>query len=296
MRRFLLTIAAFGFLGLPAKAADFAPIYKAPVSVCNWCGIYFGLNAGGTWGSDNSVNVTSAVVQDFLPGPSSYAAASAAGAAGNVPVGNGAGFMGGGQIGYNRQLSAAWVAGLEADIQGATKSSSNGALATNVGPISFFSNLDSVTTSISASKQLDYFGTLRGRLGYLFGPTFLAYGTGGLAYGGVKASTSINQANNDCTLFPAACIQPSTSAAGAISQTRVGWTAGAGLEWMFATRWSAKVEYLYYDLGSVTFANSPLVTGVNTFTGVGGPAIVNSTSSADFKGNIVRVGVNYRWY
>ena len=68
------------------------------------------------------------------------------------------------------------------------------------------------------------------------------------------------------------------------------------MEWLFATRWSAKVEYLYYDLGSVTFANTPLVTGIGTFTGAGGPAIVNSTTTADFKGNIVRVGVNYHWY
>ena len=297
MRKCLLTTAAFGFLALPANAADLAPFYKAPVPIpiCAWCGIYFGLNAGGTWSSDNSLNVTSGVAGDFLPGPASFGAASAAGATGRVPVGGRAGFIGGGQIGYNLQLSNAWIAGLETDIQGATSSSSNGSVATSVGPIGFFGNPDIVTTSIGATKQLDYFGTLRGRLGYLFGPAFLAYGTGGLAYGGVKASTSIGQTNSDCSFTPPACIQPSTSSSGAISQTRVGWTAGAGMEWLFASRWSAKVEYLYYDLGSVTFANGPLVTGINTFPGVGGPAVVNSTSSTEFKGNLVRVGVNYRW-
>jgi outer membrane immunogenic protein len=130
-------------------------------------------------------------------------------------------------------------------------------------------------------------------LGFLLGPTFLAYGTGGLAYGGVKASTSIVQTNNDCSFTPDVCIQSTAAAAGAISQTRIGWTAGAGAEWLFAPQWSAKVEYLYYDLGSVTFANAPLVTGFGTFTGIGGPAIVNSTTTADFRGNIVRIGVNY---
>jgi outer membrane immunogenic protein len=301
MTKRLISAVAFSLLALPAMAADLAPVYKAPVykapvPACIWCGFYLGLNAGGTWSNNNSVTLTSAVAQDFGLGPASYGAASTAGAAGSVPVGSGAGFIGGGQIGYNWQLAGAWIGGLETDIQGVANGSGSGVLGNTVGPIAFFGNADSVTTSISTSKQLDYFGTLRGRLGYLFGPTFLAYGTGGLAYGGVKASTSIVQTNNDCSFSPGTCIQPSTSAAGAISQTRVGWTAGAGLEWLFATRWSAKVEYLYYDLGSVNFASGALVTTNGTFPGAGGPAIVNSTSSADFRGNIVRVGVNYHWY
>jgi outer membrane immunogenic protein len=297
MRKLFLTTAAFGLLALPAMAADLAPVYKAPASVCNWCGFYFGLNAGGTWSDSNSVKLTSAAAQDFDPGPDSYAAASAAGVARTVPGEGGARFIGGGQIGYNWQLSSAWLGGFETDLQGVVgNGSGNGTLNTSVGPLDFFGNPDNVTTSIRTTKQLDYFGTLRGRFGYLFGPTFLAYGTGGLAYGGVKASTSIGQTNNDCVFSPGDCLQATTSAAGAISQMRIGWTAGAGAEWLFAARWSAKVEYLYYDLGSVTFANAPLVTGIGTFTGAGGPAIVNSTSTADFRGNIVRVGVNYHWY
>jgi opacity protein-like surface antigen len=92
------------------------------------------------------------------------------------------------------------------------------------------------------------------------------------------------------------CIQPGTSTAGAISQTRTGWTAGAGLEWMFARQWSAKVEYLYYDLGSVTFGNGVLTTGHGTFPGAGGPTIVAGGTNVSFQGQIVRVGVNYHWY
>jgi outer membrane immunogenic protein len=302
MRKFLLATAAFGLLAVPATAADLAPAYKAPAPVCNWCGFYFGLNAGGTWSDNDSVNVTSGAPQDFFDTGDSYAAASAAGASGSVPGQGGARFIGGGQIGYNWLISSAWLGGIETDLQGVVgNGSGNGAVNTNVGPIDFLATPDSVATTIRTTKQLDYFGTLRGRFGYLFGPTFLAYGTGGLAYGGVKASTSIGQSNNDCVnvITPGDCIQSSTSAQGAISQTRVGWTAGAGLEWLFATRWSAKVEYLYYDLGSVTFANTPLVTGpggVVIAPPLGGPAIANSTTTADFRGNIVRVGVNYHWY
>jgi outer membrane immunogenic protein len=301
MRKFLAT-AAFGLLALPAMATDLAPMYMAPAPVCVWCGFYFGLNAGGTWSNNDSVNVTSGTLQDFFDTGASYAAASAAGASGKVPGEGGARFIGGGQIGYNWQISSAWLGGIETDLQGVVGNGSgngNGALNTNVGPIDFLTLPDSVATTIRTTKQLDYFGTLRGRFGYLFGPTFLAYGTGGLAYGGVKASTSIGQSNNDCINAPGDCIQTTTSAAGAISQTRIGWTAGAGAEWLFATRWSAKVEYLYYDLGSVSFANTPLVTGpgsVIIIPPISGPAIVNSTTTADFKGNIVRVGVNYHWY
>jgi outer membrane immunogenic protein len=298
MRKLLLTTAAFGVLGLPALAADLAPVYKAPAPVpaCMWCGFYVGLNAGGTWADGNAVAVNSGLVQDFVTAPASFGAASAAGASGSVPSGNRSGFIGGGQIGYNWQLSSAWLVGFEDDIQGIS-GNGNGTLGnrTPVGAGGFFGNPDVVTTSIASTNKLDYLGTFRGRVGYLFAPSFLVYGTGGLAYGGVKASTTIMQTNNDCSFGFAACIQPATSAGGSFSQTLAGWTAGAGLEWLFARQWSAKVEYLHYDLGSVTFANGLLVTGSGTFPGAGGPAIVSSASSTQFRGDLVRAGVNLHW-
>jgi outer membrane immunogenic protein len=304
MKKLILAGLAFGALVAPAFAADMPlkdPVYtKAPPPApCIWCGFYIGANAGGTWSSSSSVAVNSVATQDFGPGPSSYAAASAAGASGSVPAGSRSGFIGGGQIGYNWQmpgiLPRTWLAGVETDIQGGSGRGS-GTLGTNVGPLAFFGNPDVVTTSVASTSKLDYLGTARGRLGYLFTPALLLYGTGGLAYGGVKASTAITQSNNDCTFSPVACIQGNTSTAGAFSQTRAGWTAGAGFEWLFTQQWSAKVEYLHYDLGSVTFANGALVTTNGTFPGAGGPAIVNSASSLKFSGDIVRVGVNYHWY
>jgi outer membrane immunogenic protein len=299
MRKLFLTTAALGLLGLPAMAADLAPSYKAPgpVPVCTWCGFYVGLNAGSTWGDDNSVAVTSDLVNDLVAAPASYGAASAAGALGSVPSGNRSGFIGGGQIGYNWQLSGTWLVGFEDDIQGIS-GNGNGTLgnSTPVGPGTFFGNPDVVTTSIASTHKLDYLGTVRGRLGYLFTPAFLVYGTGGLAYGGVKASTTITQSNNDCSFSPVSCIQSAVSAGGAISEMRAGWTAGAGLEWLFTRQWSAKVEYLHYDLGSVTFANGLLETGNGTFATAGGPAIVSSAASTQFRGDLVRAGVNFHWY
>jgi len=69
-------------------------------------------------------------------------------------------------------------------------------------------------------------------------PDLVLYGTGGLAYGRVDASANWR-------------FDPEQGQAPAsVSKTKVGWTAGAGAEWMFARNWSAKLEYLYVDLGS----------------------------------------------
>ena len=162
---------------------------------------------------------------------------------------------------------------------------------TPVGAGTFFGNPDVVTTSITSTNKLDYLGTVRGRLGYLFTPAFLVYGTGGLAYGGVKASTTITQSNNDCAFTPGACIQSATSAGGAISQTARrmdGWCwfgmavyAGSGVR---------RGRFFITEGGSVTFANGLLVTGTGTFPGAGGPAIVNSHSDVIFSATIVRKG------
>jgi outer membrane immunogenic protein len=307
MKKIPLTAVAFAALAVPAMAADMAPtpVYKAPVAVVlpTWTGFYVGLNAGGAWSESNSAAVNSGLSQNFgpdLPGLgfiiTSYGINSASGASGNVPMGGRSGFIGGGQIGYNWQLAPVWVAGFETDLQGLSGSGS-GAITNAGGPFGFgaAASGETVTTSLTSTSKVDYLGTVRGRLGYLFTPAFLLYGTGGLAYGGAKASTAIAQSNNDCVISPTGCIQGNAAAAGALSQTRVGWTAGAGLEWMFASKWSAKVEYLHYDLGSVTYTNSPLVTTAPASLAFGGPVVVSSSSTAEFRGDFVRAGVNYHW-
>ncbi len=64
---------------------------------------------------------------------------------------------------------------------------------------------------------------------------------------------------------------------------------------MFMPKWGAKVEYLHYDLGSVTFSDGALVTANGTLPPAGGPAVVSSISSTKFTGEIVRAGVNFYW-
>jgi outer membrane immunogenic protein len=254
----------------------------------DWTGYYIGVNAGGTW-SGNSVDVTT--VSTFIntaaltPLGQTSGPAAAAGATGSFPV-NRTGFIGGGQYGYNYQISSSVVAGIEADIQGVAGATGSSGV-TNVTPRTGFFPPNTMVTTVGVRQRLDYLGTVRGRLGFLVTPTLWAYATGGLAYGGVESSTSITTSENPIT--------GSTTATGSGSAptARLGWTAGGGVEWAFAPSWSAKAEYLYYDLGTATYGNGPLTSFLTGTTTVN--FVDSSSSSTRFTGSIARVGINYQF-
>jgi len=166
------------------------------------------------------------------------------------------GAIGGVQTGYNYQFGA-WVWGLETDFQASGQKGSS--TFTGVLPL----------TSITTDDKLDWFGTVRGRLGVLATPNILFYGTGGAAYGLVKNSATITVAG--------------LSAVASSSDLRAGWTAGGGVEGALGGGWSAKVEYLYMDLGRTE----------RTFSGLGLGTI--ATETRETTDNIVRVGLNYKW-
>jgi outer membrane immunogenic protein len=169
------------------------------------------------------------------------------------------GFIGGGQVGYNWQFGNSWVAGIEADIQGTGARGSG--FETGVAPLTTVANSAAVS-SLSVNSAVDYLGTVRGRIGFLWTPTFLVFGDGGFAYGGVHENVEI--VTN--FLVPVVADGVGTFPAfGNMSNTRPGWTAGGGFEWMFLPNWSAKVEYLYYDLGRRTLT----VGGLNVPTTIG---------------------------
>jgi len=119
----------------------------------------------------------------------------------------------------------------------------------------------------------------------LAAPALLVYGTGGLAYGGVKTAT------NAASYGPGVLFTPATGSS--LSQTQVGWTAGAGFEWKAASPWSVKLEYLYYDLGTAT-ANAQMVDPLTGFP-VPNYFVNNVQTTTRFNGNIVRVGINYQF-
>ena len=146
----------------------------------------------------------------------------------------------GGTLGYNYQVgSVVW--GLEGDLgwSGVKGSATCGGVFT-------------------CETSNPWLGTIRGRLGYAF-DRWLPYITAGGAYGNVKATTSI------------------AGLSASSSKDQFGWTAGAGLEYAFLGNWSAKLEYLYVDLGSAN---------------LGTTAVANNVT---FKENIVRAGLNYKF-
>jgi outer membrane immunogenic protein len=247
-------------------AADMA--VKAPppavAPACIWCGFYVGLNAGGTWGS-GSINGTEVAPRPFLPIDAAAISAAAS------PRLNSSGFTGGGQAGYNWQMGHA-VYGLEADIEAFhLRASTTGTFpfpSTLPGgaigpPTTFFSPTSSLST--------DWLFTGRGRIGWTT-DNWLLYVTGGVAV----ANLSVNQS--------IALLAPFVFNASA-SDTRVGYTVGAGFEYAFNRNWSVKGEYLYLDFGNLN--------GVGVLT----PAFAGFayTNSTHLTANIARVGINYHF-
>ena len=290
MRRLSLAlISAVSAIALTqfASAADLprkAPAYQPPPPppVLTWTGWYAGLNAGVHCFASNDIDVVSTGVFNppggFNP---SIMNQGAAGATTNLS-GNGndrCGGIGGGQLGYNWQWGPNWLWGVETDIQGVVGSDD---FTGNTSVIA--NNGEPIRTHIDASKRTEWLGTLRARLGWLATPTLLLYATGGLAYGGVKSDIAITQSHQVSDTFGAT--------SGDFSETRAGWTVGGGLEWLMGPHWTAKVEYLYYDLGDISYNAGTLNAAfADGFVRYG----ISPHVSTRFNGNIARLGVNYKF-
>lgn len=156
----------------------------------------------------------------------------------------------GAQIGYNWQAAySPWVFGVELDAAWASIEGSETAVA-------------GVATA-TLTSETQFLGSVRGRVGYAY-DRWLPYVTGGLAY-----------SQNEIT---ASATVPGFAVSVSDDQSSIGYTVGAGVEWAFAPRWSAKLEYLYYDLGSATY-----------FENVGGGF------EADTSFQTIKIGLNYRF-
>lgn len=226
MKKILLASAALVALSVPSLAADL-PVKAAPAPVYapiySWSGFYLGAHIGYAFtGSDD--------VLGFANDDSS-------------------GFMIGGQLGYDWQLSPNWVIGLEGQLSW----------------VNTDKNLVAPALGIAVTGGNDWLASITGRIGYSWGPGLL-YVKGGFAF-----------ADTNYDLVAAGVPGTFTSSGNSSS----GWTLGAGLEYMFAPNWSAKLEYQYYDFGNDTLvANvAPFITGV----------------SVDNNIHSVKLGVNYRF-
>ena len=255
----LLAAFSLAVFSCGAFAADLPPqrehIYRAPPAryATTWTGYYIGGNIGYGWGrSENEVSVAG------LP-PVLFGLSTASLAAGDRDRQDVNGVIGGFQSGYRWQFGT-WVMGLESDLQASGQKGDE-----------LYCNLGGTTcavASLNASHKLSWFGTSRTNFGFLATPSTLIYGTAGVAYGQVKSDYNLIIGG-----IPFASVN--------FKDVKAGWTAGAGVEFAFAGNWSAKLEYLYMDLGE-----SELTVNV---------AGVSTRVTRSFTDHIGRLGVNYRF-
>jgi outer membrane immunogenic protein len=271
MKKFLIATAGLVALAAPALAADMAPApyTKAPpvmvAPIYNWTGFYIGGNVGGAWENGSSTEVPSGVFVTTFPGQALPLA-----------VGSRSGFTGGGQFGYNWQASA-WVFGLEADFNYLGFGSKSAAVG-GIGPTFFGSGAAPNTLTYNVGRE-NFFGTVRGRIGYAWDRVLL-YVTGGLAYG--------NGFTNSVTYTNAAPGVIYATFQGN-SGNNVGGTVGAGVEVAMGNGWSVKGEYLYVDLNNHNRTLLPTVV-----VGVAATGASFADSGGD-RFSVARVGLNYKF-
>lgn len=295
MRRVILSTLMM-LAASAAIAADMQPatMKAAPVYLpaTNWSGFYAGLNAGYGFsaGGSSTGNQTNYANTSGDTGTETHGPG---GPAWSTPM-NLKGFVGGGQFGYNYQIGSV-VVGAETDFQGGSVkgySSASNTTSINLLPLPPGGpNLWPVTGNMAASQQVDWYGTLRGRAGVtLLNSDLLLYGTGGLAYGQVKSSLCYS--GGFLASASLGFAGSNWSGCGSSSTVKVGWTAGAGVEYHLFGNWSAKLEYLFTDLGSID--SQLTLPAFRNSNGSGGRA-VSATNTDDVKFQTLRVGVNYRF-
>lgn len=251
----------------PARAADIPrtmPV-KAPVVVApaySWTGFYIGGQAGYGWGRDAIHYSGESTINLYINSgfwPSTLAA-------------NPRGFLGGITWGRNWQHGRI-VLGLESDFSfGSIRRSETVTMPIPAAP--------PIPYTHTGEQKLTWFSTTRARVGMTVADNLLAFVTGGLASGQAEVNSSHisnGVAINGCGIQ--AC--PVAS----VKKWLWGWAAGGGLEYGHGP-WSIKAEYLHYDLGSLDFSFvDPVTIILNT----------GQTIRTRFSGDIVRLGVNYRF-
>jgi len=248
---------------LPVKAPPLAPVV-APVT---WTNCYVGGHAGYGWSRWQDRSLPGAVATSANPiadpgDPIVF------GYDGHFRTG---GFVGGGQFGCDKQFGQV-VLGAVIDISWTDQKKDS-------GPFQITPTTPTTTGPEVASVDLRYFGTARARLGYLFAPNWLFYGTGGLAVGKVN----FEQTNLYPTFFPASSNDTFSN-----STVKVGWAAGAGVEYGWSRNWTLRAEYLHVDLGSINATST--TTGYLTLA-----ALVTHTHQTTFTADLLRAALNYRF-
>jgi outer membrane immunogenic protein len=348
MRKLFVSVAALALTAGAALAADLPsrkgpPMLPPPPPPPMWTGFYAGLNAGYGFGTNDNVQAI-AIGQDkpvfggwkyddkiycleFAQGCGSPVILSLPTGAGFAQSGSFAntqsGFIGGGQVGYNYQWGPNFVIGIEADMQGTGIRGRSNGIGNGWGSVSIPYLMQPFSDSVGSSNNswnansagvtsvnagVDWLGTVRGRVGYLFTPTMLLYATGGLTYGGVYAN--VNHASftgiapNMGGIKVAEAFGPGMGGnsfssvnytfigGGNKSQTLVGWNVGGGIEWMFMPNWSLKAEGIYWNMGNMTLPTATVAVAPDSNHI---PLVTYGAARVNYQGVIARAGINYHF-
>lgn len=264
-----------------ASAADLRVKALPPAApVFSWTGCYVGGNVGGMIGSDR---YSPSMGGDFLLAGNLFSNPANSALVNHSYTPNPGAFTGGVQIGCNYQ-SGKWVFGGEADINAATRLSTT----TNFGSIGPFAGGGALLMSShteNVTKDLNWYSTFRGRIGFTPTPTWLLYVTGGLAVASINSSSNLAFGTDQFFLSE-------FNFAGSTTQTRGGWALGVGGEWAFAPKWSLKAEYLYMDFGTFSYA-TPCTTFGAGLCPVGSNFLFDNSVRAQEQ--VFRVGINYKF-
>ena len=281
-----VSLVSFGAGHDAAHAADL-PVKAPPVpAIYSWSGFYVGGNAGYGWRDNHATTfnqadplVTLVTCGGTLGG--TCAPPTSSGLSGGV-----FGF----QAGYNWQFASRWLLGVETDVNFSSISGSATSAPYRIALVNAQNNVD---------QSIDWFGTVRARLGFLATDRVLVYGTGGFAYAQVREGSTLTALTEQGAfgLGSAFGCQAVTNSAptcfvGSSSRTATGWTAGGGLEYALWNNLTLKAEYLYVNLGRGS------VNVVALDNSAFGPGIPKASFRAAFDRpdlNIVRVGFNYKF-
>lgn len=304
MFRFVMILAAgtaiqLAPLSQPASAADFGGMKDAPYEfVPMWTGFYLGGHGGAAMGN------TSVKDQfDYVGDPNFNGGAKSTS------------WIAGGQAGYNFQYGH-FVFGPEGDIGYLALSGKNsffhaGDKATCKEKYDddnfttyYAADVCNVNAKYSATGGL--YGDLTGRFGYLASRT-LFYAKGGAAIS--DQSFKASYAGGNCTTSKSGCAWPHGNLSGTNqpsmfnfdhSETMVGWTAGAGVEYALSPSWSLKVEYQHFDFGSMSYSYSgcvpiPGTSGNNCPDGHWTSKLTNGKTDVSVTADAVTLGINYHF-
>jgi len=265
IRHYLLASASTMALAGGAQAADLPlkqPQVFVPPAPPSWAGLYVGINAGVVTQQTNISDPHNWSDESYV---------------GEVSTLKATGPAIGGQIGYNWQ-DESFVYGLEGDFDWVSAKASQNI----INPCISCGPGGTAGVGINQSK-LEWLSTIRGRAGIAIGATqsTLLYVTGGLAIAGLKNNWGLGYATTGAQAF-----NPNSFVS---NQAKIGWTAGFGIEHMFAgaPHWSFRAEALWMQFENVTETNP----GPSTFNLHAGP--FNSTLQSEAV--VGRVGVNYKF-